>query len=79
MTKTIEPINDNQSQLAKSLTKNTDQAVSLIQTSFNDSENVISSKIQILPPTPKDNLENPIAIFNFNKEKSLNQSKEFTT
>lgn len=79
MTKTIEPINDTQSQLAKSLTKNTDRAVSLIQTSFNDSENVISSKIQILPPTPKDNSENPIAIFNFNKEKSLNQSKEFTT
>ena len=77
--KSIEPITEAQSQLAKSLIKNTDPAVSLMQTSFNDSENVISSKIQILPPTPKDNLDNPLAIFNVSKEKALNQSNEFTT
>lgn len=41
---------DAQSLLAKSLMSSSEQTVSLIQTSFNESENILTSKIQILPP-----------------------------
>jgi hypothetical protein len=56
--------NDLQTVLAKSLIANTDQAISLIQTSFSDADQVLASKIQILPPSDEHPSEQISAVSN---------------
>lgn len=77
---------DGTNTLAKTLIPTNEQAISLIQTSFNDSDSAfMSSKVQILPPTPTeqtntDGSSSSFSYLNTNKEKlnSQNESEEFT-